>query len=59
LRCPECGEEVDDNRLFIREEASKRPTTTSFVKRLCCPSGHINWSLSEVESYLRENGYMK
>jgi len=59
LRCPECGEEVDDNRLFIREEASKQPTTTSFVKRLCCPSGHINWSLSEVERYLRENGYMK
>jgi hypothetical protein len=59
LRCPECGVEVDDNRLFIREEESNQPTKTSFVRRLCCPSGHINWSVSEVESYLRENGYMK
>jgi len=59
LRCPECGVEVDDNKLFIREEESNQPTKTSFVKRLCCHSGHINWSVSEVESYLRENGYIK
>ncbi|UCE44304.1 MAG: hypothetical protein JSV57_02140, partial [Candidatus Bathyarchaeota archaeon] len=59
LRCPECDAEADDNKLFIKEEESKQPTKTSFAKRLCCHSGHINWSLSEVESYLRENGYIK
>jgi len=59
LRCPECEVEADGNKLFIREEESNQPTKTSLVKRLCCPSGHIDWSVNEVENYLHENGYIK
>jgi hypothetical protein len=51
--------EADGNKLFIREEESNQPTKTSLVKRLCCPSGHIDWSVNEVENYLHENGYIK
>src|SRR4030042_1567314 len=59
LRCPECEVEADGNKLFIREEESNQPTKTSLVKRLCCPSGHIDWSVNKVENYLHENGYIK
>ena len=59
LRCPECEAEASDNKLFLQEEESNQPTKERFEKRLCCPSGHIDWKVSEVESYLRRSGYIR
>ena len=59
LRCPKCEVEASDNKLFLKEKESNQPTPTSFEKMLCCPSGHINWKVSEVESFLRRNSYMR